>query len=169
MAWSQIIFGAVLVVVLLFVAMLYGVRQVLALRRLPAAEEMGLEERAYLHGRARRRLVMSLLLLVLGVMLTAALMFLETPAQRLADQREAQEQQGDSAPLSPEQRPFARLYLSFWIVFLLILMAVVLLAAVDLWATRRYGLRQHRKLIADHRATIEREIARYRQERNGHH
>jgi len=168
-AWSEIIFGAVLVVVLLFVAVLYGVRQIVSLRQLRAAEEMGLEERAYLHGRARRRLVMSLLLLVLGVIFTAGLVYLETPAQQLADQREAQEQQGDSAPLSPEQRPFARLYLSFWIVFLLLLMAVVLLAAVDLWATRRYGLRQHRKLIADHRAMIEREIARYRQERNGHH
>jgi hypothetical protein len=168
-AWSEIIFGAVLVVVLLFVAVLYGVRQIVSLCQLRAAEEMGLEERAYLHGRARRRLVMSLLLLVLGVIFTAALAYLETPAQQLAEQREAQEQQGDSAPLSAEQRPFARLYLSFWIVFLLILMVVVLLAAVDLWATRRYGLRQHRKLIADHRAMIEREIARYRQERNGHH
>lgn len=168
MGWSQIIFGAVLVGVLLFVALLYGVRQVVALRRLPPAEEMGREDRAYLLGRARRRFVMSLLLLALGVMLAAALVYLETPAQQLADQREAQEQQGDSAPLSPEQRPFARFYASYWIVFLLVLMVVVLLAAVDLWATRRYGLRQHRKLIADHRAMIEREIARYRQERNGH-
>jgi ABC-type Fe3+ transport system permease subunit len=167
--WSQIIFGAVLVLVLLVVAVLYGVRQVLTLRRLRGAEEMPSEERDHLHQRAWRRLLMSLLLLLLGGMLTAALVYLEAPAQRLADQREAQEQQGDFSPLSPEQRPFARFYLSFWLVFLLILMAVVLLAALDLWSIRRYGLRQHRKLIADRRAMIEREVARLRQERNGHH
>ncbi|HEY7427420.1 MAG TPA: hypothetical protein VH682_24515, partial [Gemmataceae bacterium] len=166
--WTQIIFGGVLVLVLLFVAALYGVRQVLTLRRLRAAEEMALEERDYLHRRARRRLLMSLLLFLLGVMLMAALLYLETPAQRLADQREAQEQQGDSPPLSPEQRLFARFYTSFWLVFLLVLMIVVLLAAVDFWATRRYGLRQHRKLVADRRAMIEREVSRLRQERNGH-
>jgi hypothetical protein len=166
--WPQIIFGVVLVLVLLFVAALYGVRQILALRRLRAVEEMALEERDYLHHRARRRLVMSLLLLLLGVMLTVALVYLEAPAQRLADQRAAQEQQGDSIPFSPEQRLFARFYTSFWIVFLLVLMAVVLLAAVDFWATRRYGLRQHRQLVADRRDMIEREVSRLRQQRNGH-
>jgi ABC-type Fe3+ transport system permease subunit len=133
-----------------------------------AAEEMALEEHDYLYRRARRRLLMSLLLLVLGGMLTTALLYLETPAQRLADQREAQEQQGESPPLNPEQRLFARFYTSFWIVFLLVLMAVVLLAALDFWATRRYGLSQHRKLVADRRDMIERELSRLRQERNGH-
>jgi cytochrome bd-type quinol oxidase subunit 2 len=166
--WSQIIFGAVLVQVLLVLAILYGVRQVLTLHRLRGADEMPVEERNHLHQRARRRLLMSLLLLLLGLMLTAALVYLEVPAQRLADQREAQEQQGDFTPLDPDQRLFARLYGGFWLVFLLILMVVVLLAAVDLWSIRRYGLRQHRKLIADRRAMIEREVARLRQERNGH-
>ena len=169
MGWTQIIFGAVLVLVLLVLAMLYGVWQVLTLVRLRGTEEMPAEERDHLHGRAWRRLVMSLLLLLLGGMLTAALIYLEAPAQRLVDQREAQEQQGDSTPLDPEQRLFARLYGGFWLVFLLVLMVVVLLAALDLWAIRRYGLRQHRKLIADRRAMIEREVARLRQERNGHH
>ena len=47
-------------------------------------------------------------------------------------------------------------------------MAVIFLAALDFWATRRYGLHQHRKIIADRRAMIEREVSRLRQERNGH-
>ncbi len=168
MGWQQIIFGIVLVLVLLSVAILYIVRQVLALRRLRAVEEMSLEERAYLHGRAQRRLVTSLLLLLLGVMLAGALIYLEAPAQRLADEQTAKEQQGDTTPLAPEMRNFARLYAWFWILFLLILMAVVFLAALDYWSTRRYGLRQHRKIIDDRRAMIEREVSRLRQERNGH-
>jgi hypothetical protein len=166
--WTQIIFGAVLVVVLLFVAVLYIVRQVIALRRLRAAEEMPLEEHAYLLGRARRRLVTSLLLLLLGVMLAVALIYLEAPAQALAEKLAAMREQGESAAPDPEQRTFTRFYLSFWIVFLLILMTVIFLAGWDYWATRRYGLRQHRKIIDDRRAMIEREISRLRQQRNGH-
>lgn len=169
MGWSQIIFGVILVLVLLLLATLYGVRQLISLRQLRGAVEMPPEERDYLHGRTRRRLVMSLLLLLLGVMLTVGLVYLEGPAHQLAEQRAAQEQQGDSSPLSPEQRPFARLYAVFWLIFLLILMIVVFLAALDMWATRRYGLKQHRKLIADRRDMIERELTRMRQERNGHH
>jgi sterol desaturase/sphingolipid hydroxylase (fatty acid hydroxylase superfamily) len=165
--WSQILFGAVLVLVLLFVAVLYTVRQVVALRRLRAAEEMALEERAYLHGRAWRRLVTSLLLFLLGIMLAGALLYLETPAQQLAEEQAAKQQQGDTTPLAPEQRKFARLYAWFWIFFLLILMVVVFLAALDYWATRCYGIRQHRKIIDDRRAMIEREVSRLRQERNG--
>jgi hypothetical protein len=166
--WPQIIFGAVLVLVLLSVAILYIVRQVLTLRRLRASEEMALEERAYLHGRARRRLVTSLLLFLLGIMLAGALVYLEAPAQRLAEEQAAKEQQGDTTPLAPEMREFAQFYARFWILFLLILMAVVLLAALDYWVTRRYGLRQHRQIIDDRRAMIEREVSRLRQERNGH-
>jgi hypothetical protein len=165
--WAQLIFGVVLVLVLFFVAILYIVRQIQTLRRLRAAEEMALEERAYLHDRARRRLVTSLLLFLLGVMLAGGLIYLESPAQKLADDRDAMRQQGDTAPLDPEQREFARVYLVFWILFLLILMAVIFLAALDYWATRTYALRQHRKIIDDRRAMIEREVSRLRRERNG--
>ncbi len=169
MGWTQILFGAVLVVALLFVAVFYTVRQILSLRRLREAEEMQLEERAYLHSRARRRLVTSLLMFLLGGMLLVDLLFLEVPAQQLADhQRERIEQEGDAPPLNAEQRSFARVYGWFFISFLLVLMIVVFMAALDYWATRRYGLRQHRKIIDDRRAMLEREISRLRQERNGH-
>jgi hypothetical protein len=168
--WPQIVFGVVLILVLLFTAILYTVRQMVALRRLRAAEEMSLDERDYSRKRARRRLLMSLLLFVLGVMLAAALLYLEDPAHRLAEERAAMREQGvEAPPLNPEQKLFASRYLSFWIVFLLILMVVIFLAASDYWATRRYALNQHRKISDDRRAMIEREIARVRQERNGYH
>ena len=165
MGWTQIVFGAVLVVVLLFVALWYGVRQLILSRRMRFPEEMPPGEWDFQRGQVRRRLVMSFLLLLLAVMLALALIYLEDPAERL---RATLEQQGDSVPLDPDQRGFARLYGTFWIAFLLVLMAVVLFAAYDFWATRRYGIRQHRKLVADRRDMIEREIARLRQERDGH-
>jgi hypothetical protein len=166
--WTQIVFGIALVVVLLFVAILYFVRQIVSLRRLRQTEEMPLDERAYLLSRARRRLVNSILMFVLGIMLAVDLAYLEVPAQQLADQRTAQEQEGEAPPLDAEQRVFARLYGGFFVLFLLVLMVVIFLAAFDYWATRRYGLGQRRKLLADRRAMIEREVARLRQERNGH-
>jgi len=44
-----------------------------------------------------------------------------------------------------------------------------MLAAVDVWAIARFGLRHHRQLQADHRDGLKRDVARLRQERNGHH
>jgi hypothetical protein len=169
MGWTQILFGSVLVLVLLFLAVLYSIRQIITLRRLRGAEEMPLEERDYLRRRAWRRLLSSLLLFCLAIMLMGALAYLENPAQVLADQITAQEEQGEKPHLDPEQKLFARYYLVFWIGFLLVLMVVVFLAAWDFWATRRYGLRQHRKIIADRRAMIEREVSRLRRQRNGYH
>ncbi len=116
MGWTQIIFGAVLVLVLLFVAILYIVRQIIALRRLRAAEEMPLEEHAYLYSRARRRLVTSLLMFLLGGMLVVDLLFLEVPAQQLADhQQERMQREGDVPPLDEEQRSCIWLVLHFFL------------------------------------------------------
>ena len=106
MGWPQIIFGAALIAALLFLALYYGWRQVVALRRLRLRPELPDEERRYQRRQAVGRLVNSVLLLVL--------------------------------------------------------------AALDLLAIRRWGLRQFRKLQADRRAMIERQAARLREGRNGH-
>ncbi len=162
------VFGAVLVVVLLFVAILYIVRQILSFRHLRGTEEMPHEEHAYLSRRTRRRLFTSMLLLLLGGMLLVDLLFLEVPAQQIAEQQDRLQQEGDAPPLNEEQRSFARVYGWFFVLFLVVLMVVVFMAALDYWATRRYGLRQHRKIVDDRRAMIERELSRLRQQRNGH-
>ena len=96
------------------------------------------------------------------------MLFLEEPAQHLADALDALRAAGGQVELTDAQRDFGRLYGGFWIVFLLILMVVVLLAAYDLWATRRYGLHERRRIQADRRAMLEQQISRLRQERDGH-
>jgi hypothetical protein len=80
--------------------------------------------------------------------------------------REAQKQD-PQPPLTEEQRGFARLFSTYWIAALLVLLVLVALAALDFWATARYGLSQHRRLQADHRALIQQEVAQRRRERNG--
>ncbi len=169
MDWTQIVFGVVLVLVLLSTSIFYSTRQIVALQRLRAPEEMSLDDRAYLRSRALRRLVTSVLLLLLGVLLAVGLMYLEPPSQRLADSLEELRAQGQTPRMDAEQREVARAFLIFWIVFLLILMTVVFLTAWDYWSTRRYALSQYRKISDDRRTMIEREIARVRHQRNGHH
>ena len=48
------------------------------------------------------------------------------------------------------------------------LLTVLALAAVDLFSTRSYARQAYRKLQADRRAMIERQVTRLRGERNGH-
>jgi hypothetical protein len=118
----------------------------------------------YERRKAYRRLISSALLLVLGTLLIVLLTY-EHPAQQIADEREALSDK--SIRFTPEQREFLRTWGWTWISFLLILMAVIVLAGIDLMSTRLYAIRQFRKLQADRRAMIERETQRMRQQRNG--
>jgi hypothetical protein len=209
--WPQVVSGACLVAALMSLSLYYGFRQMRALRRLRRLD-LPREEDHYYRSQARRRLVGSALMFVMAWLLTGVMLYLEEPAQQLADQRDAQEAGADlltgrthviaqvvaaqglglpsvgtagfpqvivasrvaslDAPavplLTPDERFFLRIYGGAWIGILLALLALVLLAAVDVWSTRRYGLRAQRKIQDDRRAMIARQVARLRQERNGH-
>ena len=158
MPWTQIVFGSCLVAVLLSLAGYYAWRQLRQLRQTAGSGEAGSEEGIYLRRQAWRRLVCSGLMVVLALLLVGALLFLEAPAQALADR-------GADAAEQPGERAFVNLYSSYWLAFLLVLMALVVLAGVDFWAIRRYGLRQLRRLHADRRAMIARQWALLRQQR----
>jgi hypothetical protein len=164
--WPQIVAGSLLVILLVAVSGFFLGRQVQVVRDLRRASLPGEEQRRLRH-QTYRRLVTSSLLLLLGFLLATALLFLEGPAQQLADERDALAAAGQKADLSPAQKDFGRLYVGFWIGFLLILMTVLFLAAFDLWATRRHALLEHRKIQADRRAMLEQQINRLRHEDHG--
>jgi hypothetical protein len=168
--WQQVVSGAFLVSALVSLSLYYGYRQLRALRRIGLAD-LPREEAGYYRAQARRRLVGSGLMFVMAWLLTGVMLYLEEPAQQLADQRDTQrgaQKEEDADPLTPDERTFLRIYGGAWIGILLILLALVMLAALDVWSTRRYGLRAQRKIQDDRRAMIERQVARLRQERNGH-
>lgn len=165
MSWSEIVFGSALAVGILVLAVFIGWRQVIQLRSL-SGQSLPEEEMRWESRKAWRRLVSAGLLLVIAVLLGSLLGFYEPDAQRLADERAAVAP--DGPPMTEEQKTFVRLWGGLVIALLLVLLALVALAGVDLWATRLYGLRQFRKLQADRRAMIERQAMRLRQERNGH-
>jgi len=163
--WPQIIAGTVLTLVLFSVAGWTLWWQVRTLRQLPH-RQLPDEEQRYLRRQARLRLATSSLLLILAILFVVGHVFLEGPAQQLADESDAVRAAGQEFDLTPEQRSFARIWGWHWIAILLVLFLVLLLAGIDLWSIRRYGLKQHRKLIADRRAMLQRQLHRMRQERN---
>lgn len=158
---SEIIFGSLLVAVLVGLGVYFGRRQLLELRRL-RDESLPDEEMRYERRKAWRRLVSSSLMLVLAALLVVVVVA-GIPAEKVGEElREAA-----AAGLTDEQKATARVFGWSLIVFLLVLLVVLALAGIDLWETRRFGLRQFRKLQADRRAMIQRQTNRLRQERNG--
>jgi predicted Holliday junction resolvase-like endonuclease len=169
--WDQLLVGLTLVAGLLVLSIYYAWRQVRTLRQ---PVEAGSVEASYRRAQVRRRLISSGLLLILAVQLAGALAFLEDRAQRQAERADVRadfrERGGEAQPTS-EERTFARFYSAYWLSILVVLLAVVVLAFADLWATRRFAVQAHRQLRAERREMIDRQIARLRQEkqeRNGH-
>jgi hypothetical protein len=169
--WDQLLVGLTLVAGLLLLSVYYAWRQIKALRQ---PIEAGSVEDIYRRGQIRRRLISSGLLFILALQLAGALAFLEDRAQQQAERADARadfRERGGIAQPAPDERSFARFYSAYWLSILVVLAAVVSLAFVDLWATRRFAVQAHRQLRAERREMIDRQIARLRQEkqeRNGH-
>jgi hypothetical protein len=147
--------------VLLALAGFFSLQQILSLRRLRFQPEIPPEDRAYIRQQAWTRLACSILMVLLAVLVAGAY------ASGLEERALAQRQPGDQAATVEQQR-FLKLYGAYWITVLVILMVVVLLAALDMWAIRRYGRRHLLQLQADHKASVEQQLAALRTERNGH-
>jgi len=164
---AEVFFLFALVAILLALAGYYGWRQGQALRRLQTPNDMPDEECHFVRRMAYRRLTASGLMIVAAGLLAGSF-WLNATAKEIGDKKEAaQANNEDVAPNAQEQR-FLNLYALYWITFLLVLLAILFLAGVDLFATRRFGLAQHRKIQADRRSMIEEEVMRLRQDRNGH-
>lgn len=167
MGWPEAIWGIVLGVALVLLAVFTGLRQWWALRKLRSKPDLPADEQRYLREQAWRRLASALLLLILVALFGIIQTVLEKQREQVVNERSAQLQIDPSAPASEAQRQFIRTYTGAWIAVLLILLMVVVLVAVDLWSLRRYALSQHRKLLND-RLALERQVLQLRQERNGH-
>src|SRR5580700_527021 len=136
----------ILVAILLGVAGYFGWRQVRALRGLLRPDELGSGDRRYLRAQAYRRLFCSFLMVVLAGMLSGWLLFLDGRYRELFPPKD-----GPAAvQMDPvEQEDFGRLFTVYWMVVLLVILAMMALAIIDFVAIARYGLSQHRRLQAD--------------------
>jgi hypothetical protein len=137
--------GIVLAVVLLGLAGFFAWRQMRALQALRTQEALSREDRRYHRSQAWRRIAGSVIM-ALCAGLIIGWFFLEDWLKQSA-----------------------KLSVLYWSTCLLLVLAIILLAAVDFWAIARYGLRHHRQLQADRQAMLESHAARLRSQRNGHY
>jgi hypothetical protein len=163
---TQLIFGSLLVAALLALAAYFTWAQLLTFRRLRTSSDLPSVERDYQRRQAWRRLLGCGLMGIFAGLLVGSF-WLERPARELIEQREAAADEGESPDFTPDQRDFAKLFGWYWIALLAVLLAILVVAALDLLATRNYGIRQFRQLQADRRAMIEHQAARLRHQRNG--
>ncbi len=161
--------AALIVGVLLSLSGCYGWKHLRNFRRLRAQRDLPPADRRYHLGQVCVGLTGSLLMVVLaGLVGGSYLLGLEKRADQLPEEAQAQAAEGEKPALDPEQREFLNRYTTLWSAALLVLMLLLLLAAYDLWAIRRYGLRHHRQIQEDRREMIKKELTLFRTQRNGH-
>lgn len=148
----------------------YLLTAIRTLQRTTPAYEMLPDERRFLRRQSWRRLVNSALMLVLAVLMVGAyLVGLPQRAAEIGQEREAAAQKAeDGRPpqLTDEQRQFGRFFAASVIAFLMLLFVIVMMAGLDLLATRRYALYKFRQIQTDRRAMIQRQLDKWREERN---
>lgn len=168
MEFAETVAAGLIVAILLSLAAYYTWRQTQTLHHLKDQPELAPEDRTYYHRQAWRRLVGCLLMVVLGLMMAGSyLLGLEARAKEIGQWAQAQRDRHETPVLDAEQQNFVRLYTSVWIATLLILLTILSLAAADIWAIRRFGVRHHRLLQAERRAMLEDQISRLRRDRGG--
>jgi hypothetical protein len=154
-----------LVLVTLGVAGYFGSQQVRTLRGLPARTDLAPDDHSYFRRQAWRRLAGCALLVAVATMLSAwYLSGQDVNFDHLGDVLQAQRAAGDHA-LRPDQEQARRFFVYYVNAMLLLLLALLVLAAFDLLAIRRYAARHSRSIRDDRRAMLERELANLRRER----
>jgi len=136
-----------------------GSRQLVTLARVRAQPYIADEDRRYYRGQARRRMLASGLLIVIGAMI--AYWYLSGMDARM-DEIGAKQQEG---PPAEEDKEFTRLGGMYWIAVILLLGVAVTVAVIDFIATRKYWMARYREIKADHEAKLQRDLAVFRQQK----
>jgi hypothetical protein len=162
-AQLELAYAIVIVVVLMALAVFFGIRQIRVLRSLPRLPSLAPADRAYQKGQAWRRLANSVLMAILAVLLAGTYWLgQERRAAELGRQRDAARASGAEAAPATDELQFVRQYSAFWAFVALLLLVMVGLAFYDLWAIRRFARKQLRQIQADRREMIEQHVAELR-------
>ena len=159
--------GLSLAAALVLVGALTALRQRRALRALSAEPFLADEDRRYRRSQARRRLVTSGLLLVIGGMIGAYyLSGMDARMDAIGDRGKAGgPQEDDPAPQAESDVQFTRFAALYWIGVMGLVFVAVCLAVVDFWFTRTYWMARYKELKADHDTKLQRDLAVFRQQK----
>lgn len=152
--------------ILSFILIAFGVgtalRQRRTWRRLRDERFLPSDERSYLRGQVRRRLMTSATVAIIGVMIGwSYLSGFEARASEIADRARAAPEQ--RAEPSDDDKAFAKQWTMFWLAILVMLFLAVTCAVFDFWATRQYWMAQYRIIRSEHEAKLRRDLAVHRQ------
>jgi hypothetical protein len=158
------LFAWLIVLVTFAVAGVFAGQQFRTLRRLPARAELPAEDRTYLRRQAWRRLIGCVLLATIATMMSVwFLTGQHTRMDRVGDDIQARRAAGQE--LTPDQQQDQRFFAYYWIAVLSLLFALVVVAALEMSAIRRYAARHFRQIRDDRRAMLEQELANLRRQR----
>lgn len=157
---TEQILGAALAALLLGLAVFFGWRQRRTIRTVREDGSLSHADRRYLWQQALRRLCGSALMAAFAGFLIGWLFV----GQGLSDLAPAAEQP-EAGPMPQHTKDSLRFLTLYWMTALLVLLALLALAVLDLWATARFGMRHRQQLAADRQAALEEEAARLRQRR----
>jgi len=161
-----VVAGLILATFLLVLGIGAGYRQASALKRVRDERFMAEEDRKYIRRQAKRRLVISALLLVEGGMMsTYYLSGMDARMDAIPERNKAVGQAPADDPQDQDDKKFTRLAALYWIAIVLILAVFVGVALVDVWATRKYWMVRYREIKAEHEAKLQRDLAVYRQQK----
>jgi MFS family permease len=150
---------------LVLLGVLTATWQVRGLRALAERKHVPSDEYDYFRGRYRRRLVTAALLMSIGAMIGGAyLSGMAQATEQLGQPRDGEDDQ-PKPEMTDDQKEFVRFLTAYWSVVLVLVFALVGLATVDAFATRRFWLAQYRALRDDHQTRLRRDLAVYKQHR----
>jgi hypothetical protein len=142
-------------------------RQVATRRRLRDERFLPGDERSYLSGQVRRRVVVGIALVAVGGMIAGYyLSGMDARMDEIKDRRDnlvPADNAGRPADVDPADKQFAKLVISYWIGILCLVFVIACAAILDFWATRKYWMAQYRVIKEDHEAKLRRDLAVYRQ------
>ena len=167
MGTGELVFGILIVVVTAALGAYYAWRQWQMLRRLRGDPALADDERQFLRNQAWRRLAGAVLMLLFAG-LFVGVFFLEDPASRLQQTGENLVANNERREFNESERHFMHFYGGYVIVLLLLVLGFITIAGYEIFAIRRYSVRQMRRIQDERRAMIASETARMRRERNGH-
>lgn len=154
------ILGLLLAALLVVFGIGAGLRQLRTLRRVHDEPYMPAADKRYFHGQARRRLLASALLLVIGGMIACYyLSGMDARMDAIPERNQA------DVPQTEADKEFTKFVGVYWIVVIVLLGLVVGVAVIDFWSTRRYWLARYKEMKDDYDTKLQRDLAVLRQQK----
>jgi hypothetical protein len=150
----EITLGTAFAILTVAVAVFFIYRQQATLRSVRTDTRTPPEERRFLIRQSIRRIFSCCMLILLAVMVFGSLFLDYEPLSKPVDELPLAEQAAAKDAFR---------FLSIYVMsLLLLLMAVMVLAILDLWATARHGMWQKTQLLQEHQDALEAELAELR-------